>query len=104
MDFLDALKQLSGIAGSMSAIVAACVLLIKPLREIVFGVRSIVSGVKCVLRYNMLDTYYKWHDKDTIQQYERENFDAEYRAYKALGGNSFMDTIYEEVKRWEVIP
>lgn len=104
MDFLETLKQISGIAGSCSAIAAACVLLIKPLREKVFGIRSIVSGIKCVLRYNMLDTYYKWHDKDTIRQYERENFDAEYRAYKALGGNSFIDTISDEVKKWEVIP
>lgn len=104
MEFLEALKQVSGIAGSCSAIAAACVLLIKPLREKVFGVRAVASGMKCVLRYNMLDMYYKGHDKDTIRQYERENFDAEYKAYKALGGNSFIDTIYEEVKRWEVIP
>lgn len=104
MDFLEALKQVSGIAGSLSAIIAVCVLLIKPLREKVFGIRAIASGIKCVLRYNMLDTYYKWHEKDTIRQYERENFDAEYRAYKALGGNSFIDTIFDEVRKLEVIP
>lgn len=104
MEFFETLKQASNIAGSLSAIIAVCVLLIKPLREKVFGIRAIVSGIKCVLRYNMLDTYYKWHDKDEIRQYERENFDAEYRAYKALGGNSFIDTINDEVRRWEVIP
>lgn len=104
MELLEALKQVSGFAGSLSAITAAAVLLIKPLRERIFGIRSIVSGIKCVLRYNMLDTYYKWREKDSIRQYERENFDAEYRAYKALGGNSFIDTIYEEIKRWDVVP
>ena len=32
-----------------------------------------------------------------------ENFVKLYNAYKALGGNSFIDKIYEEIKTWEVI-
>ena len=51
----------------------------------------------------MLQTYY--HNKDTkkIRQYEKENFVLLYEAYKALKGNSFIDTIYAEVMKWETI-
>ena len=91
---------ISGAAGVIGAVTTV----IKPIRGLVEDIRAVKSGLKCVHRYNMLETYYKWHESDTIKQYERENFDAEYKAYKALGGNSFIDTIYEEVKKWEVIP
>ena len=38
-----------------------------------------------------------------VRQYEFENFEISYAAYKALNGNSFIDKIYEEVHEWEVI-
>ena len=64
---------------------------------------KLVNGQKCQLRSEMLQVYY--HNKDTtkIRQYEYENFVFLYEAYKALKGNSFIDKIYEEVKKWEVI-
>lgn len=89
---------------SAATVIATLTTIIKPIRELISDIRAVKSGLKSVHRYNMLNTYYKWHEQDSIKQYERENFDAEYKAYKALGGNSFIDTIYEEVKRWEVIP
>lgn len=69
---------------------------------IVFIIK-ISNGQKCQLRSEMLQIYY--HNKDTkkIRQYEMENFMLLYEAYKALKGNSFIDTIYTEVKKWEVI-
>jgi hypothetical protein len=51
----------------------------------------------------MLRTYYRNREQRTIRQYEYENFLLEYRAYKALKGNSFIDKIREEVGRWTVI-
>lgn len=60
------------------------------------------NGIKCMLRASMLNTYYKNHDKDTWRQYEAENFALQYEAYKALGGNSFIDTIKKETESWEV--
>lgn len=66
-------------------------------------VMKITNGQKCQLRSDMLQIYY--HNKDTkkIRQYEFENFVLMYEAYKALKGNSFIDTIYNEVKKWEII-
>ena len=60
------------------------------------------NGIKCMLRSSMLNTYYQNNETDSWRQYEAENFVLQYEAYKALGGNSFIDNIKEEVKKWEV--
>ena len=64
---------------------------------------KIVNGQKCQLRSEMLQIYYHNRDDKRIRQYEYENFVLLYEAYKALKGNSFIDKIYSEVKKWEVI-
>lgn len=64
---------------------------------------KISNGQKCLLRSEMLQIYYHNKDKKTIRQYEYENFVFLYEAYKALKGNSFIDKIYEEVKKWTII-
>ena len=62
-----------------------------------------IQGIKCLLRSEMLRTYYGNKDTGTIRQYELENFIKLYKAYKALRGNSFIDKIYKEVMTWKVI-
>lgn len=100
---MELLKTATQVAGSITGIVAALVLLIKPLREWVMGTKAIRDGQKCLLRHNMLHTYYKNRELRTIRQYEYEDFVFQYKAYKALHGNSFIDKIHEEVKEWEVV-
>ena len=65
--------------------------------------KAVANGVKCLLRHEMLQIYYRHKDTEQIRQYEYENFIFLYEAYKALNGNSFIDKIYAEVKTWEVI-
>lgn len=65
--------------------------------------RKIANGVKCLLRSKMLETYYRHQDTKTMRQYEKENFVLLYIAYKALKGNSFIDDINEEVKKWKIV-
>lgn len=62
-----------------------------------------IQGIKCLLRSEMLRTYYGNKETETIRQYELENFIKLYKAYKALKGNSFIDKIYKEVMTWEVV-
>ena len=62
-----------------------------------------IQGIKCLLRSEMLRTYYGNKETGTIRQYELENFIKLYKAYKALKGNSFIDKIYKEVMTWDVI-
>lgn len=70
---------------------------------IIIAVILIASGVKCLLRSEMLRIYYHNEEKETIRQYEYENFVTLHKAYKALRGNSFIDEIYEKIKTWEIV-
>ncbi len=70
---------------------------------VIVSIKRIANGTKCQLRSEMLRIYYHNHQLSEIRQYEYENFVALYEAYKALGGNSFIDKIYAEVKTWEVV-
>ncbi len=69
----------------------------------VITISKIMAGQRCLLRSEMLRIYYHNRDKAEIRQYEYENFVLLYEAYKKLRGNSFIDKIYEEVKKWKVI-
>lgn len=70
---------------------------------VIVSVKRVSNGTKCQLRSEMLRTYYKNREAETIRQYEYENFAYLYEAYKALHGNSFIDKIYEEVHSWEIV-
>lgn len=62
------------------------------------------EGLKCMLRADMLRIYYKHLDAQQIHQHEYENFMYEYKAYKVLKGNSFIEHVKAEVDSWSVIP
>ena len=87
------------LAGAVTAIAAAAAVL----WGMVDWAKRITVGARCQLRSDMLRTYYHHRETETIRQYEYENFVMAYEAYRALGGNSFMEKIYGEVKTWEVI-
>lgn len=93
------MNNILGLAGAVTGIAAAAAVL--------YGMfcwaKKITEGARCQLRSDMLRTYFHHHQTETIRQYEYENFVMEYEAYRALGGNSFMEKIYEEVKKWEVV-
>ena len=90
-------------ASAISGILAAVVLLVKPVQEKVIGIGQVRDGQKCLLRQQMLNTYYKHQAEKKLRQYEYENFQFSYAAYKALGGNSFVDKIHEEIEEWTVV-
>ena len=99
MEIVAAITQ---IATMITGIAAVLALLIKPIRLRLFGIADIRNGQKCLLRSDMLRMYYRHCESRTIRQYEYENFEYEYNAYKALGGNSFIDKIHAEVKTWKI--
>lgn len=100
---MEQLLLAAEVAGAIMGIATFLCFIARPVRERIFGLSDIREGMKCQLRSDMLRTYYKHHESEKIRQYEYENFLASYLAYKALGGNSFIDKIYSEVKTWEVI-
>lgn len=90
------LTTLVTLVGEIGVLVGALV-------PVVVTMKKVANGTKCQLRSEMLRIYYHHHSEGELRQYEYENFVALYEAYKALGGNSFIDKIYTEVKNWEVV-
>lgn len=78
-------------------------ILLGVLTPCVLVIVCLINGMRCLLRSEMLRTYYHNKDNEKIRQYEKENFVYLYKAYKALKGNSFIDDIYKEVRTWEVV-
>ena len=70
---------------------------------ILLWARRITEGVKCQLRSDMLRIYYRHRDEGCLRQYEAENFEHTYKAYVALGGNSFIGNVHKEVSEWDVV-
>lgn len=77
--------------------------LVGVIAPVIVLIKKIIDGQRCQLRSEMLEIYYHNKDAKKIRQYEKENFMMLYGAYKALKGNSFIDTIYEDVRKWETI-
>jgi len=100
---VTAILTIAQYASAVSGILAFVVLFIRPIRDKVTGAKELREGLRCQLRSDMLHTYYKHRGESKIRQYEMENFILEYKAYKTLGGNSFIDIIEKEVKTWEVL-
>lgn len=90
------------VSGTLS-IITLLSILIKPIREKIFSTQKSREGERCLLRSEMLRIYYANLDKGEIRQYEFENFIKCYDAYKALGGNSFIDDINLTVREWRII-
>ena len=49
------------------------------------------------LKNRITNVYYKYIDSDNIPIYEKQNLAEQYRLYKELGGNGFLDSLYEEL-------
>ena len=82
---------------------AGVILLVKPVREWLFGIAQVKEGQRCLLRSEIVRIYYRHHDDRKLKEYEFKNMEQCYKAYKALGGNSFVDRIYEEMREWDIV-
>lgn len=95
-------SNIAAIALSITQILTCAILLIKPLREWVMGMEDVREGQRCLLRSQIVRIYYSNLDTQTMKQYEYEHMTACYKAYKRLGGNSFIDHIYSEMETWTI--
>ena len=87
----------------ITAICTFLALLIKPIRTRLFADKAAREGQKCLLRSEITRLYYRHAESQTLRQYEYENLCQCYKAYKALGGNSFVEHIYKEMQEWDVV-
>lgn len=93
--------------GSVSAIVGLVASLIS-LFTLIFGyiknLRKIKEGIKAQLRSEIEHCYYKNFEQKNLKEYERKNLDSLYEAYHdGLGGNTFAQDLYEEMREWKII-
>lgn len=96
---METIRAIAAVAGCVTAVSGLLAVVWRMIKQI----DAICEGQRGLLRSDMLRTYYRHHATGTIRQYEYEAFLRCYAAYKALGGNSFIDKIAEEVKTWEVL-
>lgn len=99
MDFSEFVQW----AKDICSIATCAALVIKPVREWLMGTKALREGQKCLLRSEIVRTYYRHHDDEKLREFEYKNMDQCYKAYKALGGNSFVDHIYDEMVKWEIV-
>ena len=90
-------------AKDICSLATCAALLVRPLREWIMGTKDIREGQRCLLRAEIVRIYYRHHDDRKLREYEFKNMKQCYDAYKALGGNSFVDRLYEEMREWDII-
>lgn len=100
---METLKAIADHAGDICTIATCAALLIKPIRERLLGTEAIREGQRCLLRSEIVRIYYRHVNDKQLHEYEYKNLTQCYKAYKALGGNSFIDHIYGEMQEWEII-
>ena len=55
-----------------------------------------------LLRDSITDLYFKYLPKKEVPTYERKDMVKLFESYRKLGGNSYVQTIYEEFMEWPV--
>lgn len=100
---MEVLRLLADWAKDICAIAAFAALLFRPLRERFLGLRSLQEGQRCLLRSEILRLYYRHHEEKQLREFEFRNLEQCYSAYKALGGNSFVDHVHREMQDWDII-
>ena len=61
-------------------------------------------SAKDVLREKIVCMYENNKDTRKLRHFERRALDQYYKDYKAMGGNSYIDIIYERMCTWDVEP
>lgn len=62
------------------------------------GIRALKKGVQCLLRRTLRQDY-RYFKKEGCTFAMKDDFEAMYTAYHALGKNGVMDATYEKVKQ-----
>ena len=99
MDFAEIVQW----AKDICSIATCAALVIKPVRERIVGTEAIREGQRCLLRAEIVRLYYRHREEKKLREYEFKLLEQCYKAYRALGGNSFIDHIYAEMQEWEII-
>lgn len=90
-------------AKDICSIATCAALVIRPIREWLMGTKDIREGQRCLLRAEIVRIYYRHLDDRQLKEYEYNNMEKCYEAYKALKGNSFIDRLHREMLEWDIM-
>ena len=62
------------------------------------------KAVLSLMRNEITNIYYENVAAKSLKSYEKENLNALYEAYKAMGGNSYVQALEKEMNTWQVVP
>lgn len=65
--------------------------------------KAMIEATKCSLRNDILAIYDRCKTDKKITKYQLQSIEFSYNQYKALKGNSFVDSIYKKVQNFELI-
>lgn len=110
----ETLQIINLILSISTSFFAVLVIISKPFRNFLLGVKKqkkeeserdeiLTETARCLLRDSMTKMYYKHHIECELNEYEYQNMSKLYEQYKKLGGNSFIDKIWEEVQDWRIL-
>lgn len=102
------------VAQGLVALVALLAIFVKPFRLWFFNMKNRKTAeekkdkdrdeaIRCTLRNIITQFYYGHRVQSELHQYEYENIAKVYQAYKKMGGNSFVDKIWEEIQEWTIV-
>lgn len=63
---------------------------------------SLKNGLKTLLQSNISNTYFLYEPLKKIPDYLYKNVKNEFKAYKQLDGNDYVDDLMEKMKDWEL--
>lgn len=101
---MENFHQIALIASELMAVFTLLAFLVRPIREKIFADKAAREGMQCLLRSEIVRTYYRHLDDKQMREYEFENLSKCYKAYTKNGGNSFVNHIYEEMETWTIVP
>lgn len=55
-----------------------------------------------MIRHEITETYYKYKDNKKLPSNVKEDILSLYERYERLGGNSFVHSLIDEMKTWEI--
>lgn len=103
---MQVLQIISLVISIPSAAFVLLTTICKPFRKWLFGRKEEKEHShetdRCLLRDRITSIYYVHHDERAMKLYDYDNLERLYKQYKNLGGNSFVDKIWEEVQEWEI--
>ena len=63
---------------------------------------SLKNGLKTLLQSNISNTYFLYEPLKKIPDYLYKNVKNEFKAYKQLDGNDYVDDLMDKMKQWEI--